>query len=184
MVIKSVWFSMVVMGLLGSGMAQGATPYKRTLTVKKNEYIQDGVFTGGQAGSGVTLLGVRRVHSPKAKLERIILDLGNKEGKVAKGEQLGYFQASVDSQRNRIVLDLAQLRLSQVTETKLKEMFRKSPYVRSVELTMDPEDSAGSLVLNLRQPMRLEVFRLVPPGKAARVVMDITPASKMQVKTR
>lgn len=169
--------------LIGSEVF-AASPYKQSLTVKKNSYIQDGVFTGGQAGSGSTLLGVRRAYSAKAKLERVIVDMGDKDGKSARPENMGYFQASVDASRNRVVLDLAQLKMSMVTERSLAETFKKSPYVKSVEFTLDPEDKAGSLVLNLKRPMRLETFRISAPGKPARVVMDLTPAARMQVRTR
>ncbi len=162
--------------LMGFGLlAVASSPYKQTLTVKKNTYMQDGTFTGGKAGGGSTLLGVRRAFSKKAQIERVIVDLGDKDAKST-GAEPGYFQASVDAENNRVVLDLAQLRMSAVSEQKLKELFKKSPFVASAEFTLDPEDKAGTLVLNLKRPMQLEVFQLLDRKKSARVVMDLTPA--------
>lgn len=34
-----------------------------------------GVFTGGKAGTGATVLGVRRTYSAKINVERVIVDL-------------------------------------------------------------------------------------------------------------
>ena len=173
---------LVLTALLSLGtQAFGASPFKRSLTQKNNSYLQDGVFIGGTAGNGASLLGVRRSFSAKAAIERVIVDLGDGEGKPA-GKRISYFQASVDAENNRVVLDLAQLKLSLVSEQKLKEIFKKSPFVASVELTLDPEDKAATMVLNLRRPMRLEVFELLNSKKPGRVVMDLSPARSTSIK--
>lgn len=158
-----------------------STPFKKSLTVKNNSYLLDGVFLGGKAGTGATILGVRRAFSKKAEIERVIVDLGDAQAKPA-GKNPSYFQASVDQKTNRVVLDLAQLRMSLVTEQKLKEIFKNSPYVSSVEFTLDPEDKAGTLVLNLRHPTQLEVFELLDHKKPARIVLDLRPAKSTHMK--
>jgi hypothetical protein len=155
-----------------------ATPYKRTLNVKKNAYLTDGVFIGGKSGKGASLLGVRRTHSKKAKIERVILDLGGEDIRTARGRAMPFYQVSVDKNSRRVVLDLAQLKLSRVTEAQLRNLFAKSPYVQDAALTMDPEDKGATMVLTLRQPMRLEVFQLVNKKKPARLVMDLIPMPK------
>ena len=43
----------------------------------------------------------------------------------------------------------------------------------SVSLTLDPEDKAGTMVLYLKKPARLEVFQLLSKKKPARVVLDL-----------
>lgn len=154
--------------------AFAASPYKRSLAQKNNTYVQDGVFIGGEANGGTSLLGLRRAFSRKIGLERVIVDIGNREAKPD-AKDLGYFQVSLDAPRQRIVLDLTQLRISKVSEQQIQDTFKKSPFVRSAELTLDPEDQSASLVLNLKQPMKLEVFELRKRGKAARVVMDLKP---------
>ena len=171
--IRSLFLSALVLGTFTAG---AATPYKKSLTVKKNQYVNDGVFIGGKASKGATLINVRRSHSAKAKIERVIVDVAGDPTKNVK-DKMPFFQASIDSQSRRVVLDLAQLRMSRVTEIQLKNMFKQSPYVQDVSLTFDPEDKGATMVLELKQPMRLEVFQLVDKKKPARVVMDLVPRS-------
>lgn len=171
--VRGLRLAIAVLGFW-SFQSGAASPYKRTLTEKKNLYLKDGVFIGGKANEGTSLLGVRRAFSDKSKLERVIIDMGDHQAKPAKRE-LGYFQVSMDSKNNRVVLDMAQLKFSKVNEQALKNLFRKSPYVSSASLTLDPEDKAATMVLQLKRPMRLEVFQLVDPKKPGRVVMDLTP---------
>ncbi len=165
--------------LMFAGAATGVhamTPYKRTLTVKSNSYVKDGVFIGGRASTGSSLLAVRRSYSSKAKVERMIVDLGDHESKPA-GLNPGYFQVSMDAANNRVVVDLAQLRYSKISESQLQNVFRRSPYVADATLTLDPEDKAGTMVLKLKRPMRLEVFQLKNKNKPGRVVIDLTPST-------
>ncbi|NJL24117.1 MAG: hypothetical protein HC902_02330 [Calothrix sp. SM1_5_4] len=149
---------MLALGLLSGPSALAASPFKRSLSEKKNAYLGDGVFTGGRASAnGQVLVAVRRDFSAKARLERIVVELAEGENaeSAAKGAsvaatragQPGYFQVSIDSNRNRLVLDLAQLQMSKISEPQARALFKKSPYVRNVSLTLDPEDKAASWCL-------------------------------------
>lgn len=167
--------SIVILVLLISGSsALAMSPFKKALEQKNNAYVSDGLFTGGQAGAGSTLLGVRRSFSKKAQIERIIIDMGDREAKPI-FKQMGYFQASVDQKNQQIVLDLSQLKMSRLSEPQIKEVFKNSPYVATAEFTADPQDRSGSIVLKLKRPMKLEVFELKGGRKPARIVMDLTP---------
>ena len=159
--------------ILGSiSTAHAASPFKRTLDVKKNAYVADGVFTGGRVLSqGSSLLAVRRDFSAKAGLERIVVALGDQEAKPLK-TGMAYFQASLDAANKRLVLDISHLKQSKVSEAQVQRLFRTSPNVASVDFTLDPEDKAASMVVNLKRPMKLEVFQLRKP---ARIVMDLKP---------
>jgi hypothetical protein len=174
---------LLITGTLGVTTSYAASPFKRTLSVKKHNYIKDGTFTGGRAGAGVSVLDVRRVYAAKLGVERVIVEIGDKDGKIGPADQFGYFQASVDSTHNRIILDLAQLRMTDVTEQKLKTVFKKSAFVKSAEFTVDPEDKGATLVLNLKRPARLEAYRMVSNGKPARIILDMAAASSVRVKT-
>jgi hypothetical protein len=104
----------------------------------------------------------------------VTVELGDKEIKPA-GKDIGYFQVSLDSKENRVVVDLSQLKYSRVTESAVQNLFKKSPYVASVSLTLDPEDKAASMVLNLKQPVKMEVFQQLQAGKPGKIVMDLSP---------
>jgi hypothetical protein len=165
-------WTVLFLGLHLAAPSWASTPFKQSLDVKKNAYMTDGVFTGGKSSAqGVSLLAVRHVFSAKAQLERVIVALGDKESKPLK-EDVGFFQASMDAGSRRAVLDISQLKQSRVSEAQVQQLFKKSPYVRSVDFTLDPEDKAATMVINFKQPMRMEVFHLRKP---ARIVMDLKP---------
>ena len=178
--VNMKWISLLSLVLAGA-VAQAAIPGKQTLFVqtldgKKNRYMSEGVFTGGKAGTGATVLGVRRTFSAKAQIERLIIDMGDKDGKPDKNA-LSYFQASMDPSTNRLVLDLTQLRTTRITEQKLKDVIRSSAFVRDAEFTLDPEDKTGSMVFHMKRPMKMEVFQLHAKGKPSRVVIDLKPVA-------
>lgn len=169
---------------LAATAAWGATPYKQTLNVKKNSYLREGVFTGGKAGEPTSLLGVRRTYSGKAGIERVIMDMGDGEAKPLRGSDLSYFQVAMDQSNRRIVVDLAQLKYAKINEGQLRQIFRKSPMVKSASLTFDPEDKAGTMVLELKKPARLEVFRLGGAKKNGRLVLDLKALNPAKPKVR
>ena len=159
------------------GPARASIPSRLTSFVptkleKTNRYRAAGVFTGGAAGTGTSILAVRRSFSRRAALERVVVELGDREAKPP-GERMGYFQAGLDPAGRRLTLDVSQLRLSKVTEAQLQRVFRESPYVRAVSYTFDPEDNAATMVLDLKRPVALEVFRTIKRGAPARIVMDL-----------
>ncbi len=158
--------------------AQPAFPasiYKRALDTKKDLYVSQGVVIGGKAGSGFTLLNVRRENSTKLAIERVILDIGDKEGQPLLN-QLGYFHVSVEKNPPRVVIDLSQVRRSKVTEMEISRLFSKSPFIRDVELSMQAEDSSAKLVLNTRKPVAAEIFEMPSSKKASRIVIDLKKA--------
>lgn len=171
--IKQIIYILGGISLLVAGLqAEGASTYKKALDKKIEAYVQEGVVVGGRAGAGFSLLSVRRDLSPKLGMERVILDLGDLEGRPLKGK-VGYFQASIETNPPRLVLDLAQLSRSAVTEGKLRRAFTSSPYVRTVELVADPEDRSASLVIYFKQAMAVEIFEMPSIKKASRIVIDL-----------
>src|SRR5438445_3564198 len=66
----------------------------------------EGATYGGLAGSGFTLLDVRR--SADKKIERLVFDIGDKAGAVMRGWP-GYYHAELKSNPQRLVIDFAQM---------------------------------------------------------------------------
>lgn len=158
--------------------AGAASMYKQSLSQKKNAYVRNGVFMGGRAEKMQTLMKVRRVHSTKVGMERVILDLGSEEFRPM--AETGYFHVSVDGNNSRVVIQLSQMSKTLTNEAQIRKMFAKSANVKSVDFTVDPADSTGTVVLNLKRPMKTEVFAL--PGRkkqTARLVLDMKPLKKM-----
>jgi hypothetical protein len=152
-----------------------ASLYKKALDTKTENYMTSGVVIGGEAGAGFSLLNVRRQHSPKIGVERVILDIGDREGLPLKTHP-GFFHVSIEKKPARIVIDLSQVTRSKVTEMELVKIFSASPFIKSVELSMDAEDSAATLVFNTKTSVAVEVFQLPLNKKSGRLVIDVKKA--------
>ena len=149
--------------------------YKRALSTKTDQYVGQGVFTGGQAGPGFTLLNVRRENSKNQTLERVILDIGDREGKPLLN-RLGYFHVSVEKEPSRVVIDLSQVLRSRVSEISLGKLFLKSPFVCRAEMSMEIGDNTAKIVLDTKVPVVAEVFEMPSKNKPSRIVIDIKKA--------
>lgn len=161
------------LALLGFGNpAVGASKYKKSLDKKIGSYISQGTFIGGRVGKGFTLLNVRRSLSKKHRMERVILDIGNFKGKPAIGE-INYYHVAIERKPARVTIDLNQVARSGVDQEKMVGIFKRSAFVKSSEITFDPEDQTTTLVLNLKRPTMVEVFKVSSPNTPSRIVLDM-----------
>lgn len=174
--MKTGWLVLIV-SLLMAPSAFSASLYKKALTTKTNQYMTSGVVIGGQAGPGFTLLNVRHESSNKLAMERIIFDLGDREGRPLLN-QLGYFHVSVEKNPSRLIIDLSQVARSRVSEINLARVFAKSPLVAKVQMSMEPEDNQARIVLNTKVPVAAEVFEMPSDKKASRLVIDLKKAGR------
>jgi hypothetical protein len=166
---------LVALAFIGAHQASAASIYKKSLGTKVNQYVTNGVVIGGEAGSGFTLLGVRRANSSKAALERVILDIGDREGQPLLNK-VGYFHVSIEKNPSRVIIDLSQTSRSKISELELAKIFAKSPFVTKAELMMEEEDNSAKIVLNTKVPVAAEVFRMPSAKKASRIVIDLKKA--------
>ena len=56
-----------LVAMLVTPQAFPASVFKKALSTKTDDYVGQGVFTGGQAGPGFTLLNVRRQNSVESR---------------------------------------------------------------------------------------------------------------------
>lgn len=152
--------------------AFGASAFKRALEVKKNNYIEKGTVIGGKAGQSFSLLKVRSQANRKLGIERVVLNLGDEQGRLLKG-RLSFFQVNVEPEKSRVVINLSQVAETQVSEGELKNAFKNSPFVRSAKLIPDLNGGEMSLVLQLKREAKAEVFQMVEKGKPGRLVVDL-----------
>src|SRR5437868_13823594 len=84
--------------------AYAAIPAKMKAPVPGKILIKEGSVTGGIAGSGFSLLDLRRTADNKKHLERVVIDIGDMQGQTLKGLP-GYFHAELKKNPSKLVLD-------------------------------------------------------------------------------
>ena len=125
---------------------------------KGTQFLEGRLYKGGQAGFSQSLLGVERKNLKAAKTERIRFFFGNEKG--GKGTQpIGYFHVQHDVKNKRIVVDIAQLALTKVSEQQIRQSMLASNAVSAVSFTSDPEDGSSTLVLSLKKPVSVRVAK-------------------------
>ena len=125
---------------------------------------------GGQAGSGFSLLRVKKLSSPKKNIERLVFYVGTKEGYRLQGLP-GYFNAL--NSGKEIVIDFAQMPMSKMSENSLKEILKDSTFIKSSRITQDPIDSTLTLRLELRQQAKMKIIQIKGKNETARLVVDL-----------
>jgi hypothetical protein len=126
------------------------------------------VANGGRAQDEFSLLSVGDAVS--AKGERLVLNYGDRFGKVWKGEP-GFFQIALDRGGTRIVIDLSQVNRTGVDPMQLKKALSRSRFVASTDMTMDPQDQTTNLTLTLKSPVTLHLA--TASGARSQVILDL-----------
>lgn len=130
-----------------------------------------GVSFGGMAGKGFTLLDVRRSASVQQKIERLVFDVGDKEGKVLTGPP-GFFHAELKKNPQRLVLDFSQMPQVKVDQKGLIEKLKGSMAVRNVSMSVEPVDHALNLTMDLKKNTKVRVYQVPGQKSTSKVVVD------------
>lgn len=147
---------------------------KRAFPRKTHQYLNDGVFIGGKAGRGFSLIGIDRKLGKATKIERILFDIGDELGApVSDGP--GYFHIEISKRNKQIIVNLAQAQRSLVSEEDLRKKLSGSPYVQLARVIYDPEDKATSFILKMRQDVKVEVFSPQNKSEPGRIILDLKP---------
>ncbi len=173
--LNLVFFTALFLAVAGIGLSSKAySAIDRTVasTSKRHIYIERGAISGGESGTAFTLLNIRRIYSSKDRVERILLDLGDAYGKPLKN-QVSYFQAAIEKENPRVVIDLSQMLASGVSKESLVKTFKASPFVKDTKINFDPLDSTITIQLILRKQVQLEAFKLPSADKASRIAIDL-----------
>ena len=151
--------------LLTCWSAQSALP-----PVYKNVLSKPGAVTGGQAGVGFSILNLDLVPQ-KNKVERIIVDIGDRQGKPHLGKP-GYFHVEMKSNQ-MISIDFAQTGLTRVDQEKLNAALKKSRLVSKGLITFDSQDYNMNVTLTPRKPIKVKTYQVVGKNKTSKVVIDL-----------
>ncbi|MEK2690031.1 hypothetical protein [Bdellovibrio sp. GT3] len=131
-----------------------------------------GELFGGLAGSGFTLLDVRRTADKNKKVERVVFDVGDKNGAKMKGWP-GYFHAELKNNPQRLIISFAQMPTSLVNEVALNFRLKNSFAVKKTAMSMDPMDSSLNLTMDLKQNTKVRVYQVAGKKNTSKVVVDL-----------
>jgi hypothetical protein len=170
--------AVALFSLLWADSGKALKDHHLAQTKKMNRYLASGVFIGGAPGKSFALRQVRRKMGKKSGMERVVLDIGDHTGAPVKGGA-SYFHVQVDQKNRRVVMDLAQVQTTLLTETELRQKFQKSPYLRLKEIGYDPEGRSTYLAFDMLKPIKIEVFYPTSDKAPGRIVMDVLPTQKL-----
>ncbi len=159
-----------------AGMAQAAVPRISSTFKKQGQYLTEGVFTGGKAGKGFSILDIRRKLSKKTKRDRWVVEIGDVYLKPMTRD-VPYFHVAVSEDPARITIDLYQVHRSKLNENAIREILTKSPYVRDVSMIYNSVEGGMNFVVSLVRPANVEVFKMPANTKSSRLVIDIVPST-------
>ncbi len=142
--------------------------------VSTRHFVREGLYEGGDAVRA-NLEGLRFAQHPGG-IERWVVDFsdaaGREIGKAAPRFRLRYEPAEPGKRREpRFVLNLRTVQNVKLTPEMLKQLPKKSKFVKEVVLYPPVEDGDISLELVLHSSVRFETHQ--PLEKAGRLVLDL-----------
>lgn len=132
----------------------------------------EGVTFGGLAGSGFTLMDLRRTADAKKKIERIVIDVGDRQGGAMRGWP-GYYFAELKRQPNRLVIDFAQMPNARINQEQISSRMQGSLGILKTAMSLDPVDSSLNLTMDLKKNTKVRVYQVAGKKSTSKVVIDL-----------
>lgn len=131
-----------------------------------------GISYGGLAGTGFTLLDLRRTATKDQKIERLVIDVGDLGGQTIRGWP-GYYHAELKSNPSRLIIDFAQMPNANLDSDQLAARLKSSAAVTKTSMTVDPVDSSLNLTLDLKKNTKVRVYQVSGKKTTSKVVVDL-----------
>jgi hypothetical protein len=116
--------------------------------------VKSGFFAGGEAAHEFSLIEATAKRSGDA--ETLVLHYGDVQGQPLRGKP-GFFQAVLDRDGKRVVIDLSQVSRTAIDPETLRKKLSAWKLVSVIDMTMDPTDVSTNITLNLKQPVELAI---------------------------
>jgi hypothetical protein len=161
----------IVLLLMSAFMSVTAFAIPSPLHVKPGSALglrAGSIANGGKALDEFSLLSVALAAG--ASSERMVLNYGDRFGKVWKGEP-GFFQVALDRGGSRVVIDLSQVTRTGIDPAQLRKALSSSKLVASSEMTMDPQDQTTNLTLTMKRPVAISLS--TASGSRSQIVLDL-----------
>jgi hypothetical protein len=143
--------------LLLSLSAWSAVPPKAKNALRNSAILTDqGAIQGGLAGAGFSILEFKSQVAKSKKLERLTIAMGDSQFQPYQGAP-GYYHIENAKNSNRVVMNFMQTINSKFDEKSLRSALKNSPFVKSSQITFDPQTQTLSLILELKKQAGLRV---------------------------
>ena len=139
--------------------------FRQALKVKRNVYLAEGAFSGGdRLISDVKVSGVRIASNP-AGYDRVVVDF-------SKSERAPFFLVENDPSNQRVTVTVYGKVKTDFSTQSAIQAARKTRTLSSVEFLPSVESDRWMFTLSSKNPMKTEVFELTSP---ARLIIDLKP---------
>ena len=145
--------------------------FKQALKVKKDFYLSEGSFTGGdRTSSDFTVSNVRVAANP-AGYDRVVIDLsGNHLGEKASMTRPPFYLVEVDSQGKRVMVTLYGKTKLDFSTMSSNQSAKKAKVISGFEFIPLANQDRWTWVIHTHQTAKAEVFELSQP---ARIIIDL-----------
>ena len=169
------WFSLLllvsILALQPAHAQFDELNFKQALKLKKDLYIKDGAFTGGDRTSSDFTVSNVRVASNPAGYDRVVIDLsGNTQGEKSSLTRPPFYLVEVDPTGKRILVTLYGLPKLNFSTMSSNQSAKKAKIISDFEFTPLANKDRWTWAIHTRQIAKAEVFELTSP---ARIIIDL-----------
>ena len=145
--------------------------FKQALKVKKEFYLSEGAFTGGDRSSSDFSVSNVRVASNPAGYDRVVIDLsGNRLGEKSALNRPPFYLVELDPNDRRIMVTLYGKPKLDFSTMSSNQSAKKSKLISNFEFTPLANQDRWTWAIHTHRPAKAEVFELSQP---ARIIIDI-----------
>ncbi len=145
--------------------------FKQALKLKKDFYLSEGAFTGGDRTSSDFTVSNVRVASNPAGFDRVVIDLsGNQLGEKSPLSRPPFYLVEVDPSDKRVMVTLyGKPKLDFSTMSSIQSA-KKTKLISNLEFTPIANKDRWTWAIHTRHVAKAEVFELTSP---ARIIIDL-----------
>ena len=145
--------------------------FKQALKLKKDFYLTEGAFTGGdRSSSDFSVSNVRIANNP-AGYDRIVIDLsGNFHGNKSPLNRPPFYLVEADPANKRFIVTLYGKPKLDFSAMGAIQSSMKTKFIKEIEFTPITEQDRWTWSIHTKLQAKAEVFELTEP---ARIIIDL-----------
>lgn len=147
--------------------------FRQALKIKKNIYLSDGSFSGGDRNSSDFRVTNVRVAANPAGYDRLVIDFaGNEGGEKSNLIRPPFFMVESDGGNKRVSVTVyGKTKLDFSTQTSIQAA-KKTKNISKLEFIPIVDEDRWIFSIHTQTPVKAEVFELSGP---ARIIIDLKP---------